>query len=256
MNQAAENPRAVIGGNNPPADEPAVITQAREAYKTLKQYLKDEPVVVSEEGARKAAQMIGLADGAYDACETERKKQVDPLNDQVRKINALFKSPKELLDDLCIEIKKRLNSFRAIEEQKRQAAADAAKKEADEARERALAAVAAADAAKEDASLGVESDVGTATEAAHEAVDDFKSADRQATLAQRDVSVRVSAGHGQKALAVRTKETLIVDDAVKAVKAIGATDDINEAIIKGARAYRKLHNKLPNGVRSETQRGY
>jgi hypothetical protein len=61
------------------------------------------------------------------------------------------------------------------------------------------------------------------------------------------VAFRIGNGSG-KALGMRTEKTLVLESYSKAIKAIGPTPTIEEAILTAARAYRKLHGRLPEGV--------
>jgi hypothetical protein len=59
---------------------------------------------------------------------------------------------------------------------------------------------------------------------------------------------------GGKALSLRSKETLTVDNALKAMSEIGSHPKINEAILSAARDYRKQYGRLPAGVTASYSR--
>ena len=96
--------------------------------------------------------------------------------------------------------------------------------------------------------------LGAASLDADDAIAAAKRAEREAAVAERDAAtVRVGGGWGRVA-SLRTKETLVVSDAAKAIKAIGMTDKIRDAILSSARDYRKLKGKLPAGIDATTER--
>ena len=107
--------------------------------------------------------------------------------------------------------------------------------------------------AKANAAQGEFVDVGAAIQTADETCTQAKKLDHQASIAERDANVRIGGGFG-RAASLRTKEMLILDDAIKAIIAIGVTDDIKEAILKSARAFRKLNGRLPAGISIELNR--
>lgn len=246
----APNPREAMGGNNPPQD---AIVLARGCFTELSKFLAETPVVVTEDNAREAAQMVSRGKNMIAGLETERRKQVDPLNDQVKTINATYKKPRDLIQSLTDETAKRLTDYAREEERKRIEAAEAKRREAEEAERRAREAEARESEAKENASLGECANVSAAIVDADQAFTDFKKADRDAARAEREVPVRLGDGVG-RTVSMRTKETLAVDDWQKAVADVGLTENIREAILTSARAYRKLHGKLPAGVSSKTER--
>ena len=78
-------------------------------------------------------------------------------------------------------------------------------------------------------------------------------ASREAARAERDTRVRIGGGIG-RVLTLRTGEVLSVTDWRAAINDIGLTQDIADAILKGARAYRKENGELPAGIARDTER--
>ena len=221
--------------------------------RAISDFLSENPLI-DEVHAREAKLFIDRGKLAVQDLEAEREAKVKPLNQEVQQINDYYRSPRELLKKVMAELGGRLSAFLQAEERKRIAAAQEAARIAEEAERRARAA----EAAEQDAigsansgELGV--DVAAVVVEADDAFRTYQKAERQAAIAERDTKVKVGGGFG-RALGLKTKETLKVVDAAKAVAAMPDNETIHEAIIKAARAYRSLHNQLPPGITSETER--
>lgn len=248
---------APIGDNNPPS----VIEFAGQSIHAISEWMKENPVIETEDQARDAKPLIDRAKAALDEMEDERDGKVRPLNEQVAEINAKYKAlhnadPKKpgVYDKIFGELKARFAAFLRAEETKRQAAAEAARKAAEEAERIAREAEAREAEALQSAAqgeLGV--DVAVVTDEADEAFADYQRQSRFAARAERDSKVKIGGGFGQ-AVSLRTKETLHLDSYNKAITAIGPHEKIKEAILSAAREYRKQHGRLPDGVRAETER--
>lgn len=255
--EAPINSRAVVGGNNPPGPlEAAEIT-----IRALSDFMKDHPVIQSEEDARAAKPFIDRAKIAMDEIEADRDSKVRPLNQQVAEINAEYKAvhntdPKKpgTLNKIYNELKERVAKFLRDEEQRRLREAAAARAAAEEAERQAREKEAAERKALENASVGeIDIDVAEVTKEADESFATFQRASRFADRAEKDTHVKLGGGFAQ-AVSLRTAETLNLDDALKALVVIGVTDKIRDAILSAARDYRKLHGKLPDGVSSTKER--
>lgn len=245
------------GANNPPGP----IEFAGQTMAALSSWMADHPVIQTHDDAKEAKLLIDRAKAALVDVETERDNLVRPLNEQVTTINGEYKKLHNsdakkpgTYDKVLGELKARLGAFLAAEEAKRQAeAAEALRKAqeaerlAREAEEREREAIANAAVGE----LGV--DMVTVTHEADAAFDIFERASRFATVAVRDTKVKLAGGFG-KAASLRTVETLILDNPVKALMDIGVTDKIRDAILSGAREYRTANGKLPDGVTSQTER--
>lgn len=249
--------RSVTKGDNRP---PSLIELARETYRGLSAWLSDHPVISSHDEAKEAGKWIESVGMSIDELEAERRSKVDPLNSEVKTINDSYRPVREAFENkekrgLLDEIKRRLTAFSRAEEQRKAEEAERLRVEAEAAKKAAIEAEWAEEDAKAEADLGIcDVDVGAHIEAADAAFKDFQVADRQAARAERAIPTRIASAYGGRALTMRNKETLILDDAAAALAAIGVTEKIREAILSGARDYRKLNGALPDGVRSEKER--
>lgn len=237
------------GHNQPPTQ----IDAAREATTLLGEFLRVNPAI-DHTNATAAAAVIDRGRRHLKDLDDERRGKVDPLNEQVKDINATYKPIRDTFEKLLDTLKDRLSEFARREETKRRAEAEAARRLAAEAEAKARAAEDAERLANIDAAFGSPVDIATPTAAADQAFADFTRAERTAARAERDVPVRLATPMG-RAVSLRTKETLFVDDWHMALRDMGLTEGIREAILTAARAYRKLHDKLPAGVRAETTQG-
>jgi hypothetical protein len=241
--------RHSIGANNPPS----AIDDARAAFAALSAYLADTPVIETDDEARAAKLQIDRASATLGSLETARDAETKPLYSAWQTAIAKYKPATESLSKLLGEIKSRLSAYMRMEEDRRWREAGAKRLATEEAIRVAHEAENAENEARENAAQGEFVDIGAAMETADAAFSQAKTLDHQASIAERDAHVRIGGGFGRVAT-LRSKETLILDDAVKALISIGVTGDIREALLKGARAFRKLHGKLPAGISSDQTR--
>lgn len=247
-----------IGHNRPPD----ALEMAQGTLADVATFLAETPVIDSHETAKRAGLYVERVTKLFGDMEDERDKQVRPLNEQVAEINAKYKAVHNAdakkpgsFDKVLIELKYRLTAYARAEERKREEAAAAAAQIAAEAERVAREAEAKEREAKTNADVGeLGVDVATTIVEADRAFADFERANRAAAIAEREVPVRISSSLGGRALSLRTRETLILDDADAALKAIGVTENIREAILSASRNYRKLKGQLPPGVSSQTER--
>lgn len=246
------NPRAIIGNNQPPT----CVATARGVYATLAEFLKETPVIQTAKDAKIGANLVEQARATLGEMEDERKGLVKPYNDEVDIINDRYRLPRDSIKAIVDELKRRLTTFAAEEEAKRQREAQEARQLAEEAERLAREAEECEREAKEDADNGVAGiSVATWITKADHAFATFKRADRTAARAEKSVTVRLNGGFG-RAVTMRKSETLILDDATAAITAIGLTDKIRDAVLSSARDYRKLHGTLPAGVSAVTERQF
>lgn len=235
---------AKAGHNRPPSS----IDMARNALSDLGTFLSAEPVITDDDLARKAKLFRDRARLALQDMEAERDAEVRPLNEQVAAVNAGYKivsGPLKKALDLLVA---RMNVFARAEEDRRLREAAEARRIAEEAERAARDAEQAERDALENAEAGeVGVDVVAATARADTSFAQFNHASRDAARAERNAHVRIGGGIG-RAASLRTVETLVVTDAAKALAALGLTPDIEEAIVKSARLFRKLRSVLPEGV--------
>lgn len=241
----------VAGHNNPPD----MTETASETMRDLSAWLSEHPVIQSEEDAKEAKVFIDRGKLCLKDLDDERDGKVRPLNDKVKEINAHYRPAKESLSSVVGLLSVRVTQFITTERERREKIARDAALRAAEAESRAREAerveqdaIASADMGE----LGV--DVGAAIQTASSAFREFERSAKTAAIAEKETHVKITGGF-TRALSLRTKETLSVTDGELALRSIGLTDDIRDAIIKSARAYRKLNGRLPEGVEAQTTEG-
>lgn len=255
-----DNARAVIGGNNPP--EPTPLERADEAMVALSNFLNETPVIETGPHLVEAKRLVEHARGACAELEAERAEKVRPHNDSVAIINAAYKkihntdSKKPgMLDRVLGEVRARLTAYGVAEEAKRAREAEELRAAAVLAEQAARDAEAAEQQAKHDAVVGVmDTGVADKIKAADEKFAEFEAASRFAARAEKGVAFRI--GGGAKALGMRTEKTLVLENYGRAIKAIGPCDTIRDAILTAARAYKKQHGVLPDGVTETSERKF
>jgi hypothetical protein len=249
---------AQAGHNNPPD----TIALARDIYRDLAKFLSETPVIQDHDTAKTAGLWIERTRKMAGDIEDERTRLVKPLNEQVDTINERFHAvhnanPKKpgALDRLLIELRTRLTAFAQAEEDRRLAIAEAARRAAEAAEAAAREAEQLEAEVKEDASMGeIGAPIAAAVANADAKFAEFEKAHRAANRAANEIPVRVGSQLGGRALSLRTKETLTLVDAIKALAEIGITEKISDAILSGARDFRKLKGRLPEGVTSDITR--
>lgn len=237
------------GHNNPPE----LLELSQEVIRGISDYMAQAPVVETESEARDAKLQIDRAKLCLKDLEDERDTKVRPLNEQVAAINLCYRKPKDMLSGLLNEMSARVHRFIAVEEAKRRAIAAEKERIAREAEEAALEAERLERERLDDAAngeLGV--DVAEVIAAADASFEEFQRARRDATVSLKESKLRVRSVLGGRASGLRDKEVFEVIDAIGALIEMGVNEIIKAEIIKSAKAYRKLHNKLPKGVQSTT----
>jgi AraC-like DNA-binding protein len=243
--------------NNPPTP----IEFAKLAMADVSAWMADHPVILSEDDARQAKLHIDRAKAALEAVEAERDGKVRPLNEQVKAINAEYKAIHNAdakspgtLDKILNELKSRLGAFLRAEEDRRQREAEEQRRKLEDAERLAREAEAREAEALENAAAGeIGVDVAAVTGEADAAFKAFERQSRFAERAERDTKVKIGGGFGNAA-SLRTKETLILENAAACLKSVGVTPKIEDAMLSATRDYRKIKGELPWGVRAETER--
>lgn len=243
------NERTTIGHNMPPS----AIDDARAAFKALSDYLAATPVIADDATAREAKLYVDRAKLTLADLDAAKTRESKPLHDEWKACLEKFKPATEYLTRVADELKTRLAAYMRAEETRRLQEAAEAWRIAQEAERAAREAERLEAEAKENAAMGeIGSDVGAAIVDADAAFAEFERAKRAAAIADKDAHLRIGGGFSRVA-SLRTKETLVLEDAGKALKAIGLTDKIRDAILSGARDYRRLKGKLPAGVAATTE---
>lgn len=234
----------LLGHNHPPSS----IELAEATLVEVSQFIAQEPVIINDDLARKAKLFRDRASLALQEMETDRDKQVRPLNEHVKEINLSFKVVSSPLTKALDLLSERMTIFAKVEEQRRLREAAEARRAAEEAERLAREAEQREREALENAEAGeVGVNVVGLSVQANQSFAEFERANRVAARAERDSRVRIGGGFG-KVTTLRNVETLVVVDAEKALKAIGLTPDIEDAILKSSRLFRKLRDALPEGV--------
>lgn len=238
-----------IGDNRP--DE---IEIARDAMDDLNKFLTDTPVIENEEQVKVGTLFVERVRKTLADLDDARKAEVRPHNDEVKAINHVYGNASRPLNTLLNELKFRLTDYAGREEALRIREADEARKAADALEMEARTAEAREQEAKQNATQGEVTDVAAAVIEADQRFQEFQRADRAAAIAERNVPVKLASQLGGKALGLRTKETLVLDDAYAAIREMGVTEKIRDAVLSAARDYRRLHEKLPAGISTTTTR--
>jgi hypothetical protein len=242
----------------PPVIDPdKQLKGAQEAFDELNTFLTATPVIQAAAEAKAGADWKHRTSIALKLLNDERDAKVRPLNDQVDAINERYnkktRNPlKALFDELC----KRLDGYRKAEEDRREAIAAAARAAAEEAARVAQAAAAELEDAVDTAAQGVETDVGALTQTLDEAARTAAALARQAAVAERDSKVRISSVMGPAVSAQTYRELIIADveGAILAIRAMGLTERIADAICLEAKAFRATWGELPEGVSENKER--
>lgn len=233
-----------IGHNHPPSP----IDYAREALTDLSAFLADHPIIETGEQASTGALFVERSRKTLQDIDDARKAEVGPLNEEVKAINERFRTARSPLENILNELRSRLTDYTAREEARRFHEAEEKRKAAELAEMEARVAEQRERDAKANARFGEVVDVAERVIEADQAFSRFQKAERTAAVAERDTHVRLSSQLGGKALSLRTKEILILDDACEAIKAVGVTERIRDAILSAARDHRKQYGALPAGV--------
>ena len=243
-----------IGANNPPGP----VEWGRNTMHEINLWLTDHPAVLTEDDAKAAKLLLDRAKSALEAIEAERDGKVRPLNEQVSSINAEYKALHNpdgkksgkwgVFDRIANELKDRFASYLKTEEDKRLAAAREAERIAQAALEAARDAEAKERESIENARAGeIGVNVAEVVQEADAAFKAFEKAERVAEIAAVDTRFKVGGGF-LRSTGLRTNKVLVLNDVEAAIKEIGLTEKIREAVISSARDYRKLRGVLPKGV--------
>jgi hypothetical protein len=239
-------------GHNLPPD---MTITAGEVSSDLSGWMSENPVIETEDQARKAKVFIDRGKLAIEDLEAERTGKVKPLNDQVAEINDHYRGPRELLRGVLDELGHRITTFILKEEKARFAIAEAARLKAEDAERAAREAEERERGAYLEASHGVLGvDIGNVTAEADQRFREFERASHQAALAERETHVRVGGGF-RRSLSLKTKTSIVVSDPIAAFTEIGLNNEgINDAICTAAKAYKRLSGRWPEGIKIATER--
>ena len=247
--------RVVSRNDNNPAQ---ALDYAKDALDELSKWLKDNPVVQDQAQLKAGTALKERTLLAMNEARSERETKTRPIRDTLNAIFATYELVKDkgILERAYTELRKRLTDYGNAIEAARIAEAERLRKEAEERERIARIAEAAEREAIDDAEQGAESDVGGAIAQADAAFTDYRRADKQAAIAERNVPLRVGSVLGGRSQSMRTVEVLAIDNVELAIKVLGLTEKIRDAIISSARDFRKEFDELPAGIKATYERSY
>lgn len=236
--------------NNPPD----AIDLMLESYDTLNAWLMENPVIQTEQQAKEGKLLVDRVKISLDEVEKERDGLVRPLNSQVRGINERYKNAVAPVSKIKEALIGRLSDYALALERERLRVAEETRLAAEKAEAAAREAERLEKEAKENAAAGeLGVSIADATTLADAAFSEYQKASREAARAQRDTKVKVTGGFS-RAIGLKEKETLVLEDVSLVLSFMEITPDITEAVLKAARAYRKIHGELPPGISATFER--
>lgn len=240
-----------LGDNNPPD----MTITAGEVTKDLSRWMSEIPIIETEDQAREAKLWADRAFLCVQDLEDERREKIRPHRKIVEEIHEYYKRPRELLQGVLNELKSRMDEFLRAEEAKRKAAAEEARRIAASAEQAARVAERQESGARSDASSGVLGiDIAVAQEERRRTSAEAERAARQAALAEKESHVKIGGGF-RRASSLRSTEVPCIVDALQVIEEVGITQDIEVALIKAARAFKRLHGRFPRGITVTIERG-
>lgn len=236
-------------------NQPDMTETARRVTTDLSSWLSETPTITSEEQAREGKLWADRAYLCVQDLEDERREKIRPHRKIVEEIHEYYKRPRELLQGVLDELKSRMSRFFLAEEAKRKTAAEEAQRIARQAEEAARDAERREREGSTDADAGVLGvDIATLQAETDQAFAEAEKAARQAVLAEKESHVKIGGGF-QRASSLRSTEVPCIVDALQVIEEVGITQDIEVALIKAARAFKRLHGRYPKGVTVTIERG-
>lgn len=186
MTDTAENPRAVIGSNAPP---PLIahISNIEDLYAEARLWLDGKPIA-SDADAEGVAKLLTQIREARKAADEQRKVEKKPHDDAGKAVQEAWTPLLAKCDLAAGAAKDALTPWQIAKEAEQRAAADKARKEADDAAERAQAALRAS----------------TNLEAREDAEELLKAAGKADKAAKRLDNAKPQVSGGGKAIGLRT----------------------------------------------------
>ena len=235
--------RKAIGGNNPPGP----IENAKTAFEALSDFLTETPVISDEKAAKLAKLFNDRTKATLGEVEDALENEATPLRKKWEDARAKYTPSIKSLQKLLDELNSRVTAYLKVEKAKAEEIARKAAEELAEKERIAREAEAKEREAKENASVGEIVDVGASIQAADAAFADYQQTSRFAARAEKAASrTRLGGGWG-KAMSLKTRKVIILQDASKALAAVGLSDDLRACFITQARKYKADHGALPDG---------
>ena len=245
------NVQARIGHNEPPS----AIDDARMAFVDLSAWLKDHPVIASEDEARSCKPIVDRTRATLKSLTDVKESETAPLYAAWKASGDKFKQVSEPLDKIFKELLARLTAFSRQEEVRRADEAEAKRKALEAAEKAAREAERLEQEAKDNAAQGEFVDVGVAVQDADTAFDQYQLAKREAARAEKAETFRIGGGF-DRTMSMRTGEVLTVTDPAAALAALGLTAKIRDAMLSSARDHRKDWGDLPAGITAIQERKF
>lgn len=231
----------------PNAQYPAIEAIADMAD-AINGWLSDNPVIENDDQARENKKLLDSGSLSISDLNTERDAQVRPLNEQVKSINDTYRQPRDNMQNLVGVLLERLRSFMNAKREAAEAAAEEARRIADEKIAAAREAERIEKEKLKDAEAGeLDVNVQELTKTADDAFAQAQAAIRDAARAERETNVKIGGGF-KRALGLREKKELKIVDLIEALDDLVIPGIIEEAILKAARAYKRANGKLPRGI--------
>jgi len=239
----------------------SAIASAKDALPLLKAYIADNPVIQGAEQLQEAGVWIESARRTVAALEDERLAKVAPLNAATDAINEPYRVVRQEIEGtkkipgLLGILVDRWNAGEKAERKRREAIAEAARLEAEEAARIAQALIDQANEGIARADVGeCDVDVGGMVIDAKAAMRDANVLDRTANRAERETKVRVASQFGGRALAPHSETILTIDDPCKLITAMGLSERTADSLRTDARAFFKATGEWPEGLTATKDR--
>lgn len=205
MSEVLDNPRAVIGDNQPPEPTPleAFGAHVGDLMENARQFLDGEAITTQGQ-ADDVGRLLDMCRQSAKDADKQRKAEKQPHMDAGKAVDAAWNPLIEKCELAAITAKKALAPFLAAEQVRKDAAAAEMRRIAEDAAEKARAAMreaAAADLA--------------AREEAERLLKDAERADKAAGRAEKG---KASAAGGARAVTLRDIYTPVLTDAAEALK--------------------------------------
>ena len=228
---------------------PSQIEFAGETAGFLSDWLKEHPVVETEEDAREAKLHEDRAFLCKKDAEDEQKREKLPYREKIKEIDNKYGPVLEQLTKLLTILKERSRDYLKRQEAERQRRIAEARKKAEEAEQAAREAEEREREAIDDARVGAESDIGAVIKNADEKFKQFQQAERALAYVEAE-KVRLPSDLGRRTTTLGTlrQRELIVTDPMKALSIMGWSERLLEALGTDARLYKRKHGRFPDGV--------
>lgn len=257
------NPRAVIGGNNPPKS--AVFLRVEEIIAVANKWITERPTITEQEIADKAGAFVRQSTTAQNELNKARLEATLPLRQQVDAINKEHDDLGSTLKRLTGIILERLNAFATAQrlEQERIAreAREAAEKAAAEAAEAKRKEAELLAQAESGAAKGGFANVASSIAESREAEQRAKQLEAEAKAAEK-AKPKFGGEHftegSRRSLTQRKVETPVVSSPGDVLRAVitanggSVPDGVRDALLTAARAYKREKGKWPKGITIET----